>query len=112
MDSDAFEEFQDVSQETIRSRRVITLKEKHDGQKQQTNVRLVAQGFQETLKPQSDSLKASKDSFKLLIAIAAKNNFKLPRSTYVLLSFSQGLLIVMCSSNLRMMSGSREQYGD
>ena len=46
LDYDTFEEIEDVGQETIGSRWVITVKEKHDGQKQQTKARLVACGFQ------------------------------------------------------------------
>ena len=56
---------------------MVTEKEKHDGQKQKTKARLVARGFQETLKPQSDSPPTSKESFKTLMAIAANSNFKL-----------------------------------
>ena len=56
---------------------MITQKEKHDRQKQACKVRLVARGFQESLKPQSDSPTASKDSFKMLMAIAANFGFKL-----------------------------------
>ena len=37
----------------------------------------MARGFQESLKPQSDSPIASKESFKLLMAIAANFRFKL-----------------------------------
>ena len=42
MDYDVFEEVKDEGQETIGSRWVVTEKEKHDGQKQQTKARLVA----------------------------------------------------------------------
>ena len=52
---------------TIGRRWVIIQKEKHDKQSQQTKARLAAHGFQESLKPQSDSPTASKDSFKMLI---------------------------------------------
>ena len=52
---DVFEEVKDEGQETIGSRWVLMEKQKHNGQKQQTKPRLVARGFQETLKPQSDS---------------------------------------------------------
>ena len=55
----------------------MTEKEKHDGKKLQTKARLVARGFQETLKPQSDSPTVSKESFKILMAIAANSVFKL-----------------------------------
>ena len=77
MDYDQFEEVPDQGQEVIRSCWMITQTEKHDGQKQPCKACLVAQGFQEGLKPQSDSPIASNDSFKLLMAVAANNNFKL-----------------------------------
>ena len=64
MDYNVFEDVKDEGQETIGSRWVVTEKEKHDGQKLQTKARLVARGFQETLKPQSDSPTVSKESFK------------------------------------------------
>ena len=38
---------------------------------------MVAQGFQETMKLQSDSQTVSKGSFKILMAVAANNSFKL-----------------------------------
>ena len=76
LDYNVLEEVEDTGQETIGSRWVITAKEKHDGQKQQTKARLVAQGFQEEMKPQSDSPTASKDSFKLLMVVAANKDFK------------------------------------
>ena len=55
----------------------MTEKEKHDGQKLQTKARLVARGFQETMKLQSDSPTVSKESFKILMAISANSDFKL-----------------------------------
>ena len=54
----------------------MTDTEKHDGQKKNTKARLVVCGFQETVKPQSDSPTVSKDLFKLLMAVAANKNFK------------------------------------
>ena len=77
MDYDVFEEVKDEGQETIGSRWVVTEKEKHDGQELQTKARLVARGFQEMLKPQSDSPTGSKESFKILMAISANSDFKL-----------------------------------
>ena len=59
------------------SRWVVTKKEKQDGQKLEYKARLVAWGFQECLKPQSDSPTAAKESFKLLMVVAANNGFKL-----------------------------------
>ena len=49
-DYNLFEEGEDVGQQTIGSRWVVTSKEKHDGQKKNTKARLVARSFQETLK--------------------------------------------------------------
>ena len=37
----------------------------------------MAKGFQESLRPQSDSPTASKESFKMLVAVAANSGFKL-----------------------------------
>ena len=54
----------------------MTEKEKHDGQKQAYKARLVAKGFQEIYQPQSDSPTAAKESFKLLMALAANKKFK------------------------------------
>ena len=77
LDYEVFEEVEDKGQETLGSRWVVTAKEKHNGQKQQTMATLVAHGFQDTLKPQSDSPTVSKESFKLLMAVAANSNFRL-----------------------------------
>ena len=77
LDYEVFEEVTDEGQETIGSRWVVTEKEKHDGQKHKTKARIVARGFQETLKPQSDSRTVSKKSFKTLMAIAANSDFRL-----------------------------------
>ena len=73
---ETFEEVDDIGQETIGSRWIVTEKEKHDGQKQNYKARLVAKGFQEKDQPQSDSPTAAKESFKLLMALAANQNFK------------------------------------
>ena len=77
LDYDVSEEVEDKGQETIGSSWVVMAKEKHDGQKQKKKARLVARGFQETMKPQSDSLTVSKESFKILMAVAVNNKFKL-----------------------------------
>ena len=76
-DYKTFEEIKDERQTTVGSRWVITEKEQYDGQKQKCKARLVARGFQESLKPQSDSPTASKESFKLLMAVSANVKFKL-----------------------------------
>merc|ERR1711895_282886 len=77
LDYNVFEEVKDKGKKTIGSIWVVTEKEKHDGQKLQTKARLVARGFQETFKPQSDSPTVSKESFKILMAIAVNSYFKL-----------------------------------
>ena len=53
---------EDIGQECIGSCWVITQKEKHDGQKTQVKARLVARGFQEVEKPQSDSPMVARES--------------------------------------------------
>ena len=73
---ETFEDVDDEGQETIGIRWIVTEKEKHDGQKQDYKARLVAKGFQEKYEPQSDSRTAAKESFKLLVALAANQNFK------------------------------------
>ena len=73
---ETFEEVDDEGQETTGSRWILTEKEKHDGQKQNCKARLVAKGFQEKDQPQSDSPTAAKESLKLLVALAANQNFK------------------------------------
>ena len=55
----------------------MTAREKHDGQKQMTKARLVARRFQDPMKPQSDSPTVSKESFKMLMAIAANEDLML-----------------------------------
>ena len=77
MDYATFEEVVDEGQEVIGSHWIITVKEKHDGKKQQFKVRLVAQGFQDYLKPHPDSPMAAKNNFKFLMLVAANNRFKL-----------------------------------
>ena len=54
----------------------MTKKEKHDRQKQMYKARLVARGFQEKEQLQSDSPTVAKESFKMLMAIAANEGFK------------------------------------
>ena len=74
---DTFEEVEDVGQQRIGSRWVITKKEKHDGQKTDYKARLVARGFQEDHKPQADSPTAMKESIKVFLAVAANENFNI-----------------------------------
>ena len=74
-DYDTFEEVEDCGQERITSRWVITVKEAHDGQKTKYKARLVARGFQEEVKPQSDSPTVLRESNKLFTAVAANEEF-------------------------------------
>merc|ERR1712243_536555 len=74
---ETFEEVKDEGQETIRSRWIITEKQKHDGQKTDYKARLVAKGFQEVDQPQSDSPTAARENFKLLLALTANFDFKI-----------------------------------
>ena len=76
-DYEMFELVEDKGKECIGSRWVITQKEKHDGQKIEFKARLVARGLQDKDKPQSDSPTVAKESLKLLLAIAANEEFEL-----------------------------------
>ena len=67
----------DEGQSRVGSRWVITEKEQHDGQNTKVKARLVAGGFQETLKPQSDSPTAANEYSKLLRAHSANFHFKI-----------------------------------
>ena len=48
-----------------------------NGQKESFKARLVARGFQENTKPQSDSPTAMRESFKLFLAITANSSFQM-----------------------------------
>ena len=74
-DYETFELVKDVGQKTIGSCWVITKKEKHDGQKTELKAQLVARGFQEVYKPQSDLPTVAKKSLTLLITLAANEDF-------------------------------------
>ena len=68
---ETFEEIPDKGQSTIQSRWVLTEKQAHDGQKRKVKGRLVAKGFQEEFKPQSDSPTVLRDSLKTVLVVAA-----------------------------------------
>ena len=74
---DVFEEVDDCGQERIGSRWVVTQKEKAARQKSQVKGRIVAKGFQEGEKPQSDSPTLLRESLKMYFAVAANEGFKL-----------------------------------
>ena len=76
-DYETFELVEDVGQKCNESHWVVTRKAKHDWQKTQVKARLVAQGFQEVHKPQSDSPTVAKESLKILIALASNKEFEL-----------------------------------
>ena len=85
---DVFEEVDDIGQEKIGSRWVITKKEKADGQKTIVKGRLVARGFQEKESPQSDSPTMLRESMKIFFAVAANEEFSL-RSIDIKAAFLQ-----------------------
>ena len=72
-----FEEVADVGQSTIGSRWIITRKEAHDNQKKKCKGRIVARGFQEQQKPQSDSPTVLRASVKTFVAVAANEGFEI-----------------------------------
>ena len=74
---DVYEEVDNCSQDRIRSRWVVTQKEKADGQKCQVKGRIVAKEFQEGEKPQSDSPTLLRESLKMYVAVAANEGLKL-----------------------------------
>ena len=86
---DVFEKVKDEGQITIGTRWVITKKEAHDGQKTKYKGRLVARGFQEKEKIQSDSPTAQRDSFRLFLAIAANMRIEALRSVDITAAFLQ-----------------------
>ena len=76
-DFDTFDEVVDEGQKKIGSRWVITKKESHDGQKTDYKARIVARGFQEEEKPQSDSPTAMRESIKIFLAVAANEELEI-----------------------------------
>ena len=57
-------------QEIVGTRMVVTESEKHDGQKKKVKARLVAQGFKEQEKSQSDSPTAHRESLRMFISVS------------------------------------------
>jgi len=85
---DVFEEVYDCGQERISSTWVVTQKEKADGQKSQVKGRIVAKGYQEGKKPQSDLPTLLRESLKMYFAVAANEGFEL-RSIDIRAAFLQ-----------------------
>ena len=84
-----FEKVEEKGQSKIGACWVITEKEKHDGQKVRVKARLVACGFQEKEKVQSDSPTAQKDSLRLFLSMSAVINVDLLRSIDITAAFLQ-----------------------
>ena len=63
-----------------------------DRQKKAFKAKLLARGFQESLKPQLDSPTASKDNFKMLMAVVANSRFKLA-SVDIRAAFLQSIVL-------------------
>ena len=72
-----FESVEDVVQECIGSLWDIMQKKDNDGQQTMLKTRLVAQGFQEKDKLQSDSPTMAKESLKLSIVLPANKGFEM-----------------------------------
>ena len=68
---------------------MVTQKEDHDGMKSKIKSRLIVRGFQEDEEPRSDSPTLSKEALKVMIAIAAIENFTI-RALDVTNAFLQG----------------------
>ena len=64
-------------QELVSTKWVITESEKQDGQKQKVKGRLVCKGYEESLKPQSDSPTIGRSNLIVYTAVAANQNFHL-----------------------------------
>lgn len=83
-----FEEVKDEGQKRIMSRWVLTKRGVADGQKTEYKGRLVARGFQEDEKPQSDSPTMLRESLKMFFALAVNEDFCL-RSIDIRAAFLQ-----------------------
>ena len=73
----AIKEVEDHDQRQITGRWVVTKKQSHDGMKSTYKARWCMRGFQEEERPRSDSPTAAKESIKLLLTIAANENWSL-----------------------------------
>ena len=84
-----FVEVDDVGQDTVGTRWVITKKEPQDGQKTKMKGQLVAKGFQEKLPPQLDSPTDQRESVKLFCATAANMKVNMLRKIDITAAFLQ-----------------------
>ena len=74
---DTWTEVPYTGQALVGTKWVITESEKQDGQKQAVKGRLCCKGYEETLKPQSDSPTISRSNILVFTAVAANQNFHL-----------------------------------
>ena len=80
---------EDEGQKHISARWVVTSKMKQDGQKEKIKARLVARGFQETEKVQSDSPTANRESFKLFLHVCANMKIEKLRAIDITAAYLQ-----------------------
>ena len=70
-----YQEVENEGQERLSSHWVMTDKATPEDNKKNVKVRLLCRGFEETIKVQADSLTGSKETLKILFAIAASNDW-------------------------------------
>ena len=86
---EVFERVQDESQPRISTRWVVTESEDHDGQKTKIKARLVAHGYKEEIKQQSDSPTAQRESARMLWLISTVMKIEQIRSIDISAAFLQ-----------------------
>ena len=86
---DVYERVEDKGQVCVGARWVVTEKQGHDGQKMKVKARLVARGFQEIDKEQSDSPTAQRESLRLFLAAAANIGVQSLRSIDISAAYLQ-----------------------
>ena len=92
IDYNVFEEVKNEGQDFIDARWTIRRKEEHDGLKQGVKARIVAKGFQELHKPASDSPTAMRESFRLLMTVAAVENVEVLASIDIKAAFLNSVM--------------------
>ena len=80
----------DVGQHAIMTTWRLNEKEGHDGMKVQVKARLRLRGFQEEDKPRSDSPTVPKEMTKLVVSIAANEEWEHLQCSDVTVAFLQG----------------------
>ena len=84
-----YEKVENEGQTCIGARWVVTEKQGHDGQKTKVKARLVARGFQELDKEQSDSPTAQRESLRLFLSAAANIRVQSLRSIDISAAYLQ-----------------------